>query len=89
MRVHTGLVIVLERSPGLLSSERNPLLHASDAVQCRSDIKREDWGTVRLVRRRIVVDHVADFLAGALAFDDPVVTIEWGFRATRERDEDE
>ncbi len=76
MTSNSPRLVRLHGSPSILRGSSDTLLDGTKAVQRRSNIKREDWGTVLLGRRRIVVNHIANFLAGSLPFHDPVVPIK-------------
>ena len=74
-------LLLLERSPRLLGRSRDALADRADAVERGAHVEREHGRAVRLGRRGVVVDHVADFCACAAPADDPVVAVEGRFGA--------
>ena len=82
MRALIPSTVFAERCPDVLRRSRYSLLDAADAVECRTDIERENGRTVRLRRGGVVVNHIANFFTAAPA-NYPVMAVEGRFGATR------
>jgi hypothetical protein len=76
--------LLAEGRPCFLGRDGYALLDARKAVERRADVERENRRTVRLGRRRVVVNHVAHLLARVRPLDDPVVPVERRLRAGRD-----
>jgi hypothetical protein len=73
--------VLAKRRPCVLCCKCNAFLQASKAIKSGTNVEGEDWGTVRLRRRGVVIYDITDFLAGFWTTNNPVMPVKWWFVA--------